>query len=333
MKEVILTGIKPTNDIHIGNYLGAIKPAIKFVKENPNTDFYYFIADYHALTSMRDPESFNHYVYSVAATWLACGLDPKRCVIYRQSDIPEVFELNWLLACMTPKGDMNRAHSYKAILQTNQENKRDLDYGVNMGLYSYPILMAADILLFDTHKVPVGKDQIQHIEIARSIAQRINEVYKDDIFREPQEFINEKTGYIPGLDGRKMSKSYDNGIPLFSTEKKLKKLINKIKTDSTDAEAPKDPDSSLVMDFYKLFARAEAISDLEKRLRKGLGWGYAKQELFEVMNKEIAPQREKYDALMDDKSKIDQILTDGASKARLVAREVLDRVKSKMCHY
>ena len=329
--KTILTGIKPTGMPHLGNLLGAIKPAIELAN---NTEFdrsIYFIADYHALNSVRDPIKFKEDVYGIAATWIALGLDVDKSIFYKQSDVPEIFELTWMLACMTPKGDMNRAHSYKDKVQKNEEAGKDLDFGVNMGLYNYPILMAADILLYDTNVVPVGKDQVQHIEIARSIAQRINEYYGEGTLIEPLEKLQEGgADYIPGLDGRKMSKSYDNTIGLWETEKRLKKLINKIKTDSSDPDAPKDPDDSLIMDLYRLFATPEQIAEEEKKFREGIGWGYAKADLFDVVNAYLAAPREKYYELMADKSQLDKILTDGADKARAIASETIKRVRKRM---
>lgn len=327
----VLTGIKPTGMVHLGNLLGAIRPAIEMSHSNDGSRHIYFIADYHALTGTRDPIAFKEHVYSIAATWIALGLDVEKSVFYKQSDVPEIFELQWLLSCMTPKGDMNRAHSYKARVQENEEKgNKDPDHGVNMGLYCYPILMAADILLYDTNQVPVGKDQVQHVEIARSIAQRINQYYGEDTLIEPQEVLQEGGAYIPGLDGRKMSKSYDNTIPLWVPEKKLRKLIMKIKTDSSAPEDPKDPNDSLIMEIYKLFAGQEQIDALSKRYREGIGWGEAKQELFEVVNDFLKEPREKYNALMDNREELDRILDQGAQKAREIAAPVMARVRKSM---
>jgi tryptophanyl-tRNA synthetase len=233
-----LTGIKSTGMPHLGNLLGAIKPAINFSNTKADAQFIYFIADYHSLTGLKNPALHREYAYEIAAAWLACGLDPNKAILYKQSDIPEIFELNWMLACHTPKGDLNRAHSYKAALAANLEKGEDEDHGVNTGLYTYPVLMAADILLFDTDFVPVGKDQVQHIEIARSIAQRMNQLY-GNILKEPKELLDGDSAYIVGLDGRKMSKSYDNHIPIFLAEKKMQKMINRIVTDSTGPTEPK----------------------------------------------------------------------------------------------
>jgi tryptophanyl-tRNA synthetase len=329
--KTILTGVKPTGMPHLGNLLGAIVPAINLSHSSKDDLSLYFIADAHALTSVRDAEQFRFDVYSGAATWLALGLDPKQSIFFKQSDVPEVFELQWMLSCMTPKGDMNRAHSYKDKIQSNAEVKRDPDHGVNMGLFSYPVLMSADILLYDTNLVPVGKDQIQHIEIARSIACRVNEFYGEGTLVEPQEVI-QKSGaaYVIGLDGRKMSKSYGNTIGAWETEKKLKKLINKITTDSSGPEDPKDPDKSPIMDLYKLFATSDEIAQEEALYREGIGWGYAKAHLFEKVNNYLKEPRERYNALMDDTSQIDAIFADGAARAKVIAQATMSRMRKKM---
>ena len=329
MKSV-LTGIKPTGVPHLGNYFGAIKPAIEMSNSNDYEESYYFIADYHALTAVRDPKKFKEDVYNIAATWLALGLDPDKAIFFKQSDVPETFELSWILSCMTPKGDMNRAHSYKDKVAKNTEEKRDVDHGVNLGLFSYPVLMSADILLYDTNFVPVGKDQIQHVEIARSIAQRCNEYFGDKTFIEPQEVIGKTGSYIPGLDGRKMSKSYGNAIELWGTEKQLKKSINKIATDSSAPEDPKDPKDCVIMDLYKLFANDDQISALEKRYREGIGWGHAKLELFNVANEALKAPRLKFDHYMSNRSELDAILAKGAQRARKKASETLKRVKKNI---
>ncbi|MGV2386771.1 MAG UNVERIFIED_CONTAM: tryptophan--tRNA ligase, partial [Thermobifida fusca] len=288
--QTYLTGVKPTGEPHLGNYLGAIKPALEAAREY---DAFYFIADYHALTTVRDPEAMRHNIRSVAATWLACGLDPERTVLYRQSDIPETFELTWILSCVTGKGLMNRAHAYKAARDRNAAaGVTDLDAGINMGLYNYPILMAVDILIMETDLVPVGRDQAQHVEYAADIAGSFNHLFGDGYtFRIPQGVFPEgDASVLPGIDGRKMSKSYDNHIPLFLPENKLKKLIRRIPTDSTPVEAPKDPDSSVVFQLLTHFADAEQIAETRKRLEAGgMGWGELKNDLFEAINTEIAP--------------------------------------------
>jgi tryptophanyl-tRNA synthetase len=328
--KTVLTGIKPTGDVHLGNLLGAVRPAIEMSKTNDFDRSIYFIADAHALTSVRDPEKFKECVYQIAATWIALGLDVENSIFFKQSDVKEVFELTWLLNCMTPKGDLNRAHSYKDKVQKNAEAGKDQDYGVNMGLFDYPVLMSADILLYDSNSIPVGKDQIQHVEIARSIAQRCNEYYGQDSFIEPQEVIQKEGSYIPGLDGRKMSKSYGNIIPLWGTEKKLKKTINKITTDSTPEEAPKDPATCTIMELYRLFATEEQVITLEKRYHEGIGWGYAKLELFQVVNEYLKGPRVIYEELMNDKAQIDVILDKGASKAREIAESTMARVRKNI---
>jgi tryptophanyl-tRNA synthetase len=329
--KTILTGIKPTGMPHLGNLLGAIKPAIELSKTNNFDNSIYFIADYHALNAVRDPKQFKEDVYGIAATWIALGLDVDKSIFYKQSDVSEIFELTWMLSCMTPKGDMNRAHSYKDKVQKNIDAKKDQDQGVNMGLFNYTILMASDILLYDTNVVPVGKDQVQHIEIARSIAQRINEHYGEGTLIEPQEKLQAGAGaYIVGLDGRKMSKSYDNSIGIWETEKKLKKLINKITTDSSDPDAPKDPDDSVIMDLYRLFATPDQIAQEEAKFRSGIGWGYAKADLFEVVNDYLSEPRKEYERLMNDKGELDLILKTGADKARAIASVTMDRVRKRM---
>ncbi|SFL99102.1 tryptophanyl-tRNA synthetase [Gracilibacillus orientalis] len=249
MTKTILTGIKPTRQIHLGNYIGAIKPALDLAKIEDYRSAY-FVADYHGLTKIHNAEEFRHLSYGIAATWLALGLDPDMVIFYRQSDVPDIFELNWILSCFTSKGLMNRAHAYKALIDSNKKSEKDIDFCVNMGLFNYPVLMAADILMFKTEVVPVGKDQVQHVEITRDIAESFNNTY-GETFLLPEYKIQENTAVLPGLDGRKMSKSYNNTIPLFEDPKKLQKLINKIKTDSLLPEAPKDPDRSTIFMFIK----------------------------------------------------------------------------------
>lgn len=316
-KKVALTGIKPTGIPHIGNYIGAIKPALKL---SETCEARYFIADYHALNAIKDAERLRELTYEIAAAWLACGLDPEKVLIYRQSQVPETFELMTMLLAFTPKGLMNRAHAYKAIVQKNKEDGTDIDDGVNMGLFTYPVLMAADILLFDTDYVPVGNDQFQHIEMAVDIAQSFNFIYKTEGFRLPQPLATEETKTVVGLDGRKMSKSYGNIIPLFASESELKKLIMRIVTNSQTLEEPKDPDSCSIFALYKLFAGKEQIEILHNRyITGGMGWGHAKTELYEVMNEELKPLRAKFDELMQNKDCIDQILLQGSQKARQLA--------------
>lgn len=326
---IALTGIKPTGQVHLGNYLGAIRPALEMMREN-KFSCYFFIADYHSLISIHQAKNLQEYCYEVAASWIALGLDPKAAILYRQSDIPEILELNWILNCFTAKGLMNRAHAYKAQVQDNQERGRDLDYQVNMGLYSYPVLMAADILFLNADYVPVGADQLQHLEICRDIAQVMNHQYKKEIFKLPKPLVNKEQELIPGLDGRKMSKSYDNTIPLFLPEKKLQKLINKIVTDSSAPDEPKNPDDSLIFKLFCHFSHSSEQKELRERFLKGMSWGEAKASLFEVINRHLKGPREAYQNLMDDRSQIDQILSEGAEKIRPLAQKNLQTLKQNL---
>lgn len=326
--KTILTGIKPTGEIHLGNYIGAIKPALELAQGNDYAPVY-FVADYHGLTKITNAEEFKRLSYGVAATWLALGLDPAKVIFYRQSDVPEIFELNWILSCLSSKGLMNRAHAYKAIVEENRSAGREQDFGVNMGLFNYPILMAADILMFKTEVVPVGKDQIQHIEIARDLAESFNHLY-GETFVLPEFKIQEETAVLPGLDGRKMSKSYGNTIPLFEEPTKLQKLINKIKTDSLPPEAPKDTENSILFMLYKEFATDIEIAEMKERYGKGIGWGEVKRELFEVIHRFIEEPREKYKELMASPASIDRILKEGAEKARTISRPFLKEIKDKV---
>ncbi len=324
-RKVCLTGIKPSGTPHIGNYFGAIKPAIELAE---HYDARYFIADYHAVNTIKDPKLLKELTHKLAATWLACGLDPETMMFYRQSDVPETFELTTILMAFTSKGLMNRAHAYKASVQENTQNGNNPDAGINMGLYTYPVLMAADILLFDTNIVPVGKDQKQHVEIAADVAQSLNHIYGKELLTVPEPVISETTQVIVGLDGRKMSKSYDNVIPLFMPSKKFRKTIMKIVTNSQEIDEPKDPDASHIFSLYKLFATGEEQTSARERYLAGdMGWGHAKQELFEIMEAHLAPMREKYDMLMEDTSHIDRILKEGAEKARTIASKTVQRLR------
>lgn len=323
MKRV-LTGIKPTGYAHIGNYFGAIKPAIE-LSNNADFECFYFLADYHALNTLKTKEELELYTKNIACTWLACGLDPNKIVFYKQSDIPEIFELCWILSNVTSKGLMNRAHAYKAMVEKNQQNGDDADAGVNMGLYNYPILMASDILLFGTNVVPVGLDQKQHIEMARDIANSFNSKYGKTLVV-PEEYIQENVAVFYGLDGRKMSKSYGNTIQLFDTEENLRKTINKIVTDSRLPGEPKDADCT-INKLYKFFAPKQQAEQFEQDLKNGLGWGEAKKQLFAVMNAYIAPMREKFDYYMAHFDEVEEMLKHGAEKARKIAREQLDKVR------
>ena len=326
-QKTVLTGIKPTGEPHVGNYAGMMKPALALVGRHPEHRYLYFIADYHALNIVRDAEEFRRLSYEAAAAWLALGLDPQKVVFYRQSDLPEVFELCWLLACVTPKGLMNRAHAYKAAVAANAaKGVADEDAGVNMGLYNYPVLMAADILLFGTDLVPVGEDQVQHVEIARDVAGRFNEAFGPAL-KLPQHVVTERVGTVPGLDGRKMSKTYGNAIPLFGPPKDLRGLISRIQTDSSPPTAPKDPDASSIFTMYSQFATAEQIEAMRARYRAGISWAEAKRELFEVMDAFLAAPRASYSALMANTNAIDAILADGARRARALAAPVMAAVR------
>lgn len=325
MSKTVLTGIKPTGLPHIGNYFGAIEPALRLAREY---DARYFIADYHALNTIKNPAELKEMTVQVAAAWLACGLDPAKVIFYRQSDVPETFELTTILMGFTAKGLMNRAHAYKAKVQENTTGGDDPDAGVNMGLYTYPVLMAADILLFDTDLVPVGRDQVQHIEMACDIAEALNHNYGKQLLVIPKAIVGEETQTVVGLDGRKMSKSYNNTIPLFAEEGTLKKMIMKIVSDSTPVEEPKDPDSSHIYTLYKLFATAQQSQDFAARLRQGgMGWGTAKTELFELMNQYLRPLRERYASIMADRPAIEHILTEGGARARAIAAATMDRLR------
>jgi tryptophanyl-tRNA synthetase len=326
-QDIVLTGITTTGTPHLGNYVGAIRPAIGASKD-PNVLPFYFLADYHALIKCQDPARVRLSTLEIAATWLALGLDTDHAVFYRQSDIPEIAELCWLLGCVTAKGLMNRSHAYKAAVQANEESGEvDLDKGITMGLFNYPILMAADILMFNANRVPVGRDQIQHIEMARDIAGRFNHIY-GELFALPNPEINEEGAILCGLDGRKMSKSYDNTIPLFIEEKKLRKLIMKIKTNSLEPGEPKDPDSCTLFSIYKAFADREQTLALRKRYEEGIGWGEMKQYLFEHLNQHLHDARERYDALIQAPHEIEAVLQTGAEKARRYSQVFMQKIRA-----
>lgn len=324
-KKVCLTGVKPTGMPHLGNYIGAIKPAIE-MSQTGEFDSYYFIADYHSLTTVHDKKVMKSYIYEVAASWLAMGLDPKNVTLYKQSDIPEILELNWIISCFTIKGLMNRAHAYKALTQVNLENDRDEDHGINIGIYTYPVLMAADILILNSDVVPVGADQLQHIEIARDIASSFNHHYGNKL-KLPTAKVAEGNKLLVGLDGRKMSKSYNNHIPLFSTSKELKKLINRITTDSSDPTTPKNPDDSLIFDFYKEFATPREVEELRAWYLRGIGWGEAKMQLLNALDKTLEGPREIYNDLMANPKKIDLILEEGRERVRPKAQTLIHQLK------
>jgi tryptophanyl-tRNA synthetase len=328
MTRTILTGIKPTGTPHLGNLLGAIRPALRLAAD-PALRAFYFIADYHALTTVTDRDELRRLTHEVAATWLALGLDPERVLFYRQSDIPEIFELTWILTCFTPKGWMNKAHAYKARIADHEAaGVPDVDAGIHMGIYTYPILMAADILLFEADLVPVGEDQKQHVEIARDIAQRINHSYGTELLKLPSALIDAGTAVIPGRDGRKMSKSYDNVIPLFAPAGRLRKLVNAIVTDSTPPEAPKDPATSVVFKIFEQFASREATDELRKRYLAGISWGDAKAALADLLEPQLAEPRERYQLLIAEPRRIDELLAAGRDRARALARPVIDRLRS-----
>jgi tryptophanyl-tRNA synthetase len=325
MKQIALTGIKPTGILHIGNYFGAIRPALELAREY---DARYFIADYHALNTVKDPGELAAHIRAVAAGWLAAGLDPEAVIFYRQSSVPETFELTAMLMAFTAKGLMNRAHAYKSAVRENLDRGDDPDGGINMGLYTYPVLMAADILLFDAHLVPVGKDQIQHVEMAQDIAQTLNFNYRAELLRIPQAFIQEQAAVVPGLDGRKMSKSYANTIPLFAEERDLRKLIMRIVTNSQGVEEPKDPEASQIYLLYKLFASPEEQAALAAQYRAGgMGWGEAKEALFQAANRSLSPLRDRFKDLMADPGELEAILRRGAEKARSIASATLQRLR------
>ena len=313
--EITLTGITTTGTPHLGNYVGAILPAIEASRRHDVQSFY-FLADYHALIKCQDPAQVHRSRLEVAATWLALGLDVDNVIFYAQSDIPEILELTWIITCVTAKGLMNRAHAYKAAVAENlADPDGDPDKGVTMGLFSYPILMAADILMFKARKIPVGRDQIQHLEMARDIAARFNHLYGEH-FVLPEAVVDEKTAVLVGLDGRKMSKSYGNTIPLFEPEKSLRKLIMRIKTNSLPPEAPKDPDTCTLFQIYQAFAHAEEIAAIRARYAQGIGWGEMKQILFEHLNARLSEPRQRYHELLQAPDHIERILKQGAQRAR-----------------
>ena len=326
MKEHVLTGITTTGTPHLGNYVGAIRPAVAESRRDDVQSFY-FLADYHALVKNQDPAEIHRSSLEVAATWLALGLDTSRAVFYRQSDVPEITELTWILTAVTAKGLMNRAHAYKAAVQDNEQNgSPDPDRGITMALYCYPILMAADILLFKTNRVPVGMDQKQHVEMARDIAQRFNHIYGEH-FVVPKEQIGADTAVLTGLDGRKMSKSYHNTIPLFSPPPQLRKLIMKIKTNSLEPGVPKETEGSTLFDIYRAFATPEDVADMRRRYAAGIGWGEAKASLYEYLDGHLRDARAEYDRLMAAPGHVEQVLREGAARARDLAGPFLGEIR------
>ncbi|GAB3030241.1 tryptophan--tRNA ligase [Oleiagrimonas citrea] len=323
----VLTGITTSGIPHLGNYVGAIRPAVA-ASQREDVDAFYFMADYHALIKCDDPARVQHSRLAIAATWLACGLDPDKATIYRQSDIPEIPELTWLLTCVTAKGLLNRAHAYKAAVDANTVSGEDPDAGVTAGLYMYPVLMAADILAFNANRVPVGRDQVQHIEMARDIAQRFNHLYGKEFFVLPEAAIEEHVATLPGLDGRKMSKSYDNTIPLFEGgAKATRAAIMRIVTDSREPGEPKDADGSALFTIFRAFAEPDETAAFRADLEGGLGWGDAKQRLFDRIDAELAPMRDRYAHLMAHPNEVEEILMAGATRARKTSEPLLETLR------
>ena len=321
MKKRILTGITTTGIPHIGNYIGAIRPAIELAKGSDES--FFFLADYHSIIKNQNIDEIKNSVENVALAWLSCGLDPSKTYFYRQSDVPEILELSWVLNCVTSKGLMNRAHAYKS---ETSKNINDPDKGITMGLFSYPILMAADILMFDSTHVPVGSDQMQHLEMTRDIAARFNHLFKP-LLTLPEPIIQEKEEVVLGTDGRKMSKSYGNVIPLLESEKALKKSIMKIVTNSLEPGEPKDSKNCTVFDLYKYFATESEINTFQKSYDNGISWGEAKEILFDSINKELQPIRTKYEELSENKDHINDLLSDGAKKTRIIAKEKILQIR------
>jgi tryptophanyl-tRNA synthetase len=331
--RVVLTGIKPSGTPHLGNYVGAIAPALRLLTEagerGEATDFFYFVADYHAVTSIQDGDTLRHLTREVAATWLALGLDPDAATIYRQSDVPEVFELAWILACVCPKGLMNRAHAYKAAVQRNEEEGRDGDAGVNMGLFGYPVLMAADILIMRSTHVPVGEDQRQHVEYARDLV-----TYAETAFGAgsplvaPEAMISKEQASIPGTDGRKMSKSYGNIIPIFADDDALRSAVFGVVTDSRALGEPADPDTTLLYQIFEGVGEPEDVAELRAGLERGFGWKDAKELVYEGIRRRFAEPRARYDELMGGGDELESILREGAEKARDVASHVVGDLRA-----
>ncbi len=329
MTERVLTGINTTGTLHLGNYCGALRPCVKASK-NPDVESFFFLADLHALIKCQDPERLERSRMQIAACWLAAGLDPEHVTLYRQSDIPEIPLLNWMLNCVCSKGLMNRAHAYKAFVEANAASSQDVDAGVSMGLFCYPVLMTADILMFNANRVPVGRDQIQHLEMARDIATRFNNIYGrgKDFFVLPFEAVDQDVALLPGLDGRKMSKSYNNVIPLFDGgEKALREAISRVVTDSKLPGEPKDPDSTSLTLIYDAFAGKSEREAFRAELRDGLGWGEAKKRLADKINEEIGPMREKYDYYVAHPAVLEDILQQGAVKARKIATPFIEELR------
>lgn len=327
----VLTGITTTGTPHLGNYVGAIKPAISASHSADHLSFY-FLADLHALIKCHEPEKIHQSTKEIAATWLALGLNTEKNVFYRQSDVPEITELSWILSCMAAKGLMNRAHAYKAAVDKNLEEGEDPDKAVTMGLYSYPVLMAADILMFNAHQVPVGKDQIQHVEMARDVAARFNHHF-GETFVLPEAVVDKRVETLLGLDGRKMSKSYNNTIPLFLPEKQMRKHINKIKTNLLEPGEAKDPNDSTVFQIWSAFANEEKTQWMRKEFANGIAWGEAKKCLFELINDELSDARERYNDYMDNPAVVEKALQEGAVKARDYSAPLLAKIRKAIGIY
>ena len=321
----VLTGITTSGIPHLGNLAGAILPAINASKD-PNVSSFLFLADYHSLIKNLDPELTHTSSFEIAAFWLACGLDPKKVTFYRQSDVPHIFELTWILNCLTSKGLMNRAHAYKAAVVDN-ENTSDPDKGIGMGLFNYPILMAADILMFEADIIPVGQDQKQHIEMTRDIALRFNHYY-GDILTIPEAMIDDRRGTIPGIDGQKMSKSYKNTIPIFESQKNLRKTIMKIKTNSLEPGQPKDSDNCSVFKIFQAFADEDQIKDLKQKYEDGIAWGDAKELLFNLIDNRISGFRKEYEKIIQDREYLEKTLNDGAEKAKEISTPMIKKIRN-----
>jgi len=327
-KKRVLTGITTSGTPHLGNYVGAIRPAVE-ASLSGSFDSFFFLADYHALIKCQDPDRVHQSTLEIAAAWLALELDPDKVTFYRQSDIPEIPQLTWFLTCMTAKGLMNRAHAYKGAVQANEESGENIDSAVTMGLFSYPILMAADILMFNAHIIPVGRDQIQHVEMARDIAQRFNHHYGDH-FVLPSAQVDDDASVLQGLDGRKMSKSYGNTIPLFLSEKQLKKHINKIKTNLLEPGEPKDPSDSTVFQIWQAFASPDQTATMREAFAEGIAWGEAKKQLFELINGQLEEPREKYLELIANPSRVESVLQQGAEKARQHSQDLMSVLRNSV---
>lgn len=325
LMKIALTGMKPTGSPHLGNYIGMIQPALELAQ---SFRALYFVADYHALTVTPDPEALNRQSREIAATWLALGLDPAKAILFRQSDIPELFEFEWILACFTPKGILNRAHAYKAAVEKNTNENRYPDDGINAGLYSYPVLMAADILLFGAEVVPVGADQKQHIEMARDIATVINNRHAD-ILTVPEPLIRDNHINFPGIDGRKMSKSYRNTIPIFASQQAIRKQVMQIKTDSKRPDDPKNPEECHVFGMFRHFAPPEAVTAWRERyINGGAAYSQIKAELADLLEAKFGKSRQRYEALLRDPEQINGVLTKGATTARSIANPILKKLRS-----